>query len=176
LLKGRGTPSEIFEDELVQCPALIERLMNAELVSEFRVAKEFSYTTKQHAGDGWVLIGDAFGFIDPIYSSGVYFAMKSGELAADAVIEAIRSGDTSGSQLGKWTDEFTSGTRWIRKLVEAFYTNEFSFGRFLREHPRHVGNLTDLLIGRIFCDGAGRIFDDLDPARAAAIAAQQPMT
>ena len=51
----------------------------------------------------------------------------------------------------------------IRKLVDAYYTNEFSFGRFMKEHPEHRGNLTDLLIGRIFYDGAGRIFDDMDP-------------
>lgn len=46
----------------------------------------------------------------------------------------------------------------------AYYTNEFSFGHFLKEHPQYSGNLTDLLIGRIFHDGAGRIFDDMDPA------------
>ncbi len=163
LLRGRGRSAEVFEDELVKCPALVDRLMNATLVSDFRVAKEFSYATKQHAGDGWVLVGDAFGFIDPIYSSGVFFALKSGELAADAIIEGLKSGDTSGKQLGKWADQFKSGTKWIRKLVGAFYENDFSFGRFMREHPEHRGNLTDLLIGRIFYDGAGRIFDDMDP-------------
>lgn len=163
LLKGRGQPATVFEDELVKCPGLVDRLMNAELVSKFRVAKEFSYTTKQHAGEGWVLIGDAFGFIDPIYSSGVYFALKSGEMAADAIIEGFRNGDLSGNQLGKWTADFQGGTKWIRKLVDAYYTNEFSFGRFMREFPQHQGNLTDLLIGRIFYDGAGRIFDDMDP-------------
>lgn len=163
LLKGRGKPCGVFEDELVKCPSLVERLMNAELVSKFRVAKEFSYGTKQHAGPGWVLVGDAWGFIDPIYSSGVFFALKSGELAADAIIDGLQSGDLSAAQLGRWTDEFHAGTKWIRKLVEAFYTNEFSFGTFLRDDPQHVGNLTDLLIGRIFYDGAGRIFDDMDP-------------
>ena len=66
-----------------------ERLMNAELVSEFRVAREFSYTTKQRAGDGWVLVGDAYGFIDPIYSSGVYFALQTGQMAADAIVAGV---------------------------------------------------------------------------------------
>ena len=164
LLKGRGKPAEVFQEELDNCPALVERLQNAELTSQFRVAKEFSYTTKQHAGEHWVLVGDAFGFIDPIYSSGVYFALKSGELAADAVIEGLRSGDLSGAHLGKWCDEFSEGVQWVRKLVEAFYTNQFSFGQFMRVHPEHQGNLTDLLIGRIFYDGVGRIFEDMDPA------------
>jgi flavin-dependent dehydrogenase len=136
--------------------------MNAELTSEFRVAKEFSYKTTQHAGNGWVLVGDAWGFIDPIYSSGVYFALKSGEHAADAINDALTTGDTSGKQLGRWVDEFHAGTKLIRQLVDAYYTNEFSFGRFMKAHPEHKGNLTDLLIGRIFYDGAGRIFDDMN--------------
>jgi flavin-dependent dehydrogenase len=164
LLKGRGRPADVYEDELVLCPALVERLANAELVSEFRVTKEFSYTTRQQAGDGWVLVGDAFGFIDPIYSSGVYFALRSGELAADAVVDALRRGDTSAAQLGTWVQPFRDGTRWIRQLVDVYYADEFSLGNFLREHPEHRGNLTDLLIGRVFHDGAGRIFDDLMPA------------
>ncbi|MBC8353292.1 MAG: tryptophan 7-halogenase [Planctomycetes bacterium] len=163
LLKDRGTPEDIFEDELVKCPALVDRLMNAELTGEFRVAKEFSYTTTQHAGDGWVLVGDAWGFIDPVYSSGVYFALKSGEHAADAIIEGLQAGDTSAAQLSRWLDDFHAGTKWIRKLVDVYYTNEFSFGRFMKAHPEHRGNLTDLLIGRIFYDDAGKIFEDLDP-------------
>ena len=109
------------------------------------------------------MVGDAFGFIDPIYSSGVYFALKSGELAADCILEGLKSNDTSRQQLEKWTGQFKSSTKWIQKLVSAFYTNDFSFGHFLRDHPEHRGNLTDLLIGRIFYDGAGNIFEDMDP-------------
>ena len=150
--------------------------MHAKLVSEFHAIKEFSYFTSQHAGDGWVLIGDAWGFIDPIYSSGVYFALKSGELAADAVVEGLARGDTSGQQLGKWTDGFKVGVNWVRKLVEAYYTNEFSFGSFMREFPQHRGNLTDLLIGRIFYDGAGQIFQDMDPRLEASVLARAAET
>ncbi len=168
LLKGRGKICEVFEEELVNCPALLNRLTSAKLVDKFHVTKEFSYKTAQHAGDGWVLVGDAFGFIDPIYSSGVYFALKSGEMAADAIVEGMQRDNTSARQLGGWTDEFKSGTKWIRKLVDAYYTNDFSFGAFMKQHPEHQGNLTDLLIGRIFQEGAGHIFDDMDPALAEA--------
>jgi flavin-dependent dehydrogenase len=164
LLKGRGRPADVFEDELVRCPALADRLIDAELVSEFRVAKEFSYATQQQAGDGWVLVGDAMAFIDPIYSSGVFLALKSGEWAADAIIDGLRQGDTSTARLGAWLQDFQAGTRWIRKLVEAYYTDEFSLGAFLREYPQHRAGLTDLLIGRVFHPGAGRLFDDLIPA------------
>ena len=164
LLRGRGRPEEAFQEELENCPALSGRLSNAEVLDPFRIAKEFSYHTTQHAGEGWVLIGDAWGFIDPIYSSGVYFALRSGELAADCIIEGLRTGDVSAAQLGQWTNDFGAGTKWIRKRVDAYYTNEFSFGSFLREHPVYQGNLTDLLIGRIFHADAGKIFDDMQPA------------
>lgn len=168
LLKGRGTPADAYCDELGHCPALGLKLKQAEMVGEFHVAKEFSYTTREHAGDGWVLVGDAFGFIDPIYSSGVFFALKTGEMAADCIIDGLRRGDTSAAQLGRWSHEFKHGAEWIRKLVEAFYENDFSIGRFMKGHPEYRGNLTDLLIGRVFHDGAGRIFDDLEPALQAA--------
>jgi flavin-dependent dehydrogenase len=164
LIKGRGRPADVYQEELKLCPALVERLVDAQLVSEFRVAKEFSYSTRQQAGDGWVLVGDAFGFIDPIYSSGVYLALRSGELAADAVVDGLRHGDVSAGQLSSWIPAFRDGTRWIRQLVDVYYTDEFSLGHFLRDHPEHRGNLTDLLIGRVFHEGAGRIFDDLMPA------------
>jgi flavin-dependent dehydrogenase len=49
--------------------------------------KDYSYRTTRRPGDGWVLVGDAWGFLDPLYSSGVLLALKSGELAADAIVE-----------------------------------------------------------------------------------------
>ena len=164
LLKGRGTPEEIFASELAKCPGVQRRIANAKRQGDFNVAKEFSYTTKQHAGDGWVLVGDAFGFIDPVYSSGVFLALKSGEMAADAIVAGLGKNDVSATQLASWTPEFKAGMVWIRKLVHAFYTNEFSFGKFMKMHPEYAGNLTDLLIGRVFEEGVGKIFEDMDPA------------
>jgi flavin-dependent dehydrogenase len=141
---------------------LQERLRSAHRVGKLHVAKEYSYWTTQHAGSGWVLIGDAFGFIDPIYSSGVYFALVMADKASNAVIDGLKTGDLSATQLSSWCDEFKQGAQWIRKLVEAFYTKDFSFGKFMGQHPEYQGNLTDLLIGRIFYEGAGSIFESLD--------------
>lgn len=162
LLKGRGKPEQVFEEELARCPGLIPRLENATRLGEIKTAKEFSYTTQKPAGDGWVLVGDAYGFIDPVYSSGVYFALEMGIRAGDAVVEGINKGDVSAEQLGAWSESFGEGAKWIRKLVQAFYTKEFSIGRFMKEYPQHRGNVTDLLIGRTFHEGAGRMFDDME--------------
>jgi flavin-dependent dehydrogenase len=163
LLQGRGTPDEIFVEEVADCPSVAERLHGAEKVAGLDVVKEYSYKTERAAGDGWVFVGDAWGFIDPLYSSGVLFALKSGQLAADCIVEGLKSGDTSAAQLGKWVPEFDIATNWVRKLVLAFYTGQFRVGRFIREYPQHQNNMTDILIGRIFYPEVGRIFDDLDP-------------
>jgi flavin-dependent dehydrogenase len=103
----------------------------------------------------------------------VFFALRSGELAADAIVSALIEDDVSGERLGEWTTEFFSGTQWIRKLVNAFYTNQFSFGQFLKKYPQHQSNLTDLLIGRIFEGNPGKMFEDMDPAIEQAISGSE---
>jgi len=169
MLEDRGSPEQTFADELALCPAMQRRLALSTNIEKYRVAREFSYTTTQQSGDGWVLVGDAMGFIDPIYSSGVYFALQSGIMAADVVVTGLRNDDTSATQLASWVDEFKEGTQWIRKLVDVYYCNPFSMGRFLKMYPQYIGNITDLLIGRIFYDGAGAVFQHLDPAMQMAI-------
>ena len=163
LLKGRGAPAKVFFEEVAKCSALERRLQGAGLVDELVVAKEFSYLTDRSAGDGWTLVGDAWGFIDPVYSSGVFFALKSGQVAADCIIDGLRSGDTSAATLGGWVEEFKKNTNFVRKLVEAFYSGGFRVGKFVKEFPHHRGELTDLLIGRVFDGRCGKIFADLEP-------------
>jgi flavin-dependent dehydrogenase len=163
MLKGRGTPKEIFFEEVAKCPALAWRMEGSEQVDELIVAKEFSYLTDRSAGEGWTLVGDAWGFIDPVYSSGVFFALKSGQMAADCIIEGLQTGNVSGEVLGRWVPEFSEKTTWVRKLVHAFYSGGFRVGKFVKEFPHHRAELTDLLIGRVFNDRVGGIFKDLDP-------------
>ncbi len=163
LLKRGGSPQQTFAAEIKNCKGIQQRLQDATQIGRLQIAKEFSYRTTQQAGDGWVLVGDAGGFIDPIYSSGVYLALKSGMMAGEAVAEGLGKGDVSAKQLGRWTRDFESGVKWIRKLVRAYYTKEFSIGAFIKEHPQHAGNLTDLLIGKVFEGNPGKIFDDMDP-------------
>jgi flavin-dependent dehydrogenase len=163
LLKGRGTPAEVFDEEVANCPALAERVAASEALDDLAVAKEFSYTTSHAAGHGWTLVGDAWGFIDPVYSSGVYFALKSADMASECVVEALRTGDTSPERLGAWSPQFTEGTKWVRKLVHAFYSGDFRVGKFVMEHPQHAGALTDLLVGKMFSPEMPALFEDLDP-------------
>lgn len=161
LLKGRGEPEDILAQEIRECPAVAERLSTARRASEVHVCSDYSYRATHCAGDGWVLVGDSFGFIDPIYSSGVFLALKSGELAADAIARALDADDLSGQRLGAFGGQLAGGMEALRKLVYAFYTPGFSFANFVREHPQHAERLIDLLTGNVFKEGVTDIFEDL---------------
>ena len=103
------------------------------------------------------MIGDAFGFLDPLYSSGVLLALKSGELAADAIAEGLARDDTSAAQLGKWGPVFNKGVDRMRRLVCEYYDG-FSFGAFVRKYPDLRGTVTDLLIGDLFTDRVDKVW------------------
>ncbi|MFN4260161.1 MAG: NAD(P)/FAD-dependent oxidoreductase [Gemmataceae bacterium] len=156
---------QIYFEEVERCPALPERIAHAQRCGPYRAAKEYSYRSRQAAGDGWVLVGDAYGFLDPLYSSGVLLALKSGQLAADAVTEGLANKDTSAAQLGKWEADYVRGMERMRRLVVAYYDG-FSFGRFVRTYPHLKGHLTDLLIGDLFKDELDEVWEPMETIRA----------
>ncbi len=160
------SPEEIFSREVERCPGIKQRLESATTVAKHFTTKDFSYSTTEAAGDGWVLVGDAFGFVDPVYSSGVFLALKSGEWAADAIVASLKKNDLSKKSLGCWQKEYREGINLFKKLVYAFYTPDFSFGKFFKEFPQYRSNLVDILIGDVFKPGVGEMFEamgDLQP-------------
>ncbi len=159
LFKDRDTKDHaaIYAEEVSRCPGLDGRLTKARRVAPFRAAREYSYRARRAAGDGWVLVGDAFGFLDPLYSSGVLMALTSGQMAADAVAEG----------LARWEADFVRGMERMRRLVCAYYEG-FSFGRFVRRFPHLKGRLTDLLIGDLFKDDVDEVWAPMEEMRAAA--------
>lgn len=161
---------DIYNEEVAKCPGLIPRLTNAKRVAPFRAAKEYTYRSTQVAGDGWALVGDAFGFLDPLYSSGVLLALRSGLVCGDTVAEALSKGDTSAAQLGKWGPDFIQGMDRMKRLVCEYYDG-FSFGRFVKKHPHLKGHLTDLLIGDLFDDKVDDVVAPMDEMRAEKAAA-----
>jgi flavin-dependent dehydrogenase len=175
LFKNRPEPDHeaIYFTEVERCPGIKVRIAPGRRVAPFRAAKEYTYRSRRAAGDGWVLVGDAFGFLDPLYSSGVLLALTSGSLAADAVAEGLARGDTSAAQLGKWEAGFTRGMDRMRRLVCEYYDG-FSFGRFVRRHPEFKGHLTDLLIGDLFRDAVDEVFPPMDALHAETGPAAQP--
>jgi len=159
LLKGRGQDlAKIFHEEVEKCEPCHRRVAEGKRVDKIYSILDYSYRSKQNAGDGFIIIGDAYGFLDPIYSSGVLLALKMAELAADAIHDAFRHDDFSAERLGQFQGKLDRGIESMRKLVYAFYNEGFSFAQFLRKYPEQRHNIINLLIGDVFRDGVDDIY------------------
>ena len=159
LVKGRGQDlAKIYQEEIEKCEPCRRRVEGAERVDKIYSILDYSYRSRQNAGDGFILIGDAYGFLDPIYSSGVLLALKMAELAADAIHDAFGSDDFSAARLGQFQAKLDQGIESMRKLVYAFYNEGFSFSQFLKKNPDHRVNIINLLIGDVFKDGVDEVY------------------
>ncbi len=152
LYRGTRDLEGIFLRELGENAWVRGHLAPGERTEPFRVTGEFSYRSRYCAADGLVLAGDAFGFLDPVFSSGLFFALRSGELAGQAVDEALTARDVSASRFTVYSEEMRSGIEAMRRLVYAFYDRDFSFAKLLKEHPELGPDLTDCLIGNLSRD------------------------
>lgn len=91
LKQRKGRTVEFLLDTLKLNPALWQRVRDAELIdNEVRVTGNYSYDSTCMGGPGWILVGDAFAFLDPVFSSGVYLAMSGAEKAVEVVDQALR--------------------------------------------------------------------------------------
>jgi geranylgeranyl reductase family protein len=159
LLKGRGQDlAKIFEEEVQKTESCRRRVAQGERVDKIYSILDYSYRSKKNAGNGFMIIGDAYGFLDPIYSSGVLLALKMAELAADAIHDAFRHDDFSAERLGQFQSKLDRGIESMRKLVYAFYNEGFSFAQFLRKYPEHRVSIINLLIGDVFKDGVDEVY------------------
>jgi len=167
LFKNRASKDyeTLYFEEVAKAPGVRPRIADATRCDVFRAQKEYTYRAKQAAGDGWCLVGDAFGFLDPLYSSGLLLALTSGSMAADAIAAGIAAGDTSEARLRTWEAPYLQGMNRIRRLVCEFYDG-LSFGRFVKEHPHLKGLVTDVLIGDVFKDEVDALWAPMDAMRA----------
>ena len=160
--KRGGDLQRMFDEDVARCPALSGRIANASQVMPVKAVRDFSYISHRIAGDGWVVAGDAFGFLDPIYSTGVFFAMKSAEMAADSILDAFEKDDVSAASLGQHGDRFVHGMESLRKLVYAYYDESFSIAAFARDNREHRDTLVHLLIGNVFRRPVAGLFESME--------------
>jgi flavin-dependent dehydrogenase len=159
LLKGRGQDlAKIFEEEIQKCAPVGKRVAGGERVDKIYSILDYSYRSKHNAGNGFIIIGDAYGFLDPIYSSGVLLALKMAELAADSIHDAFQHDDFSAARLGQYQTKLDRGIESMRKLVYAFYNDGFSFSGFLRKYPEERYHIINLLIGDVFKEGVDAVY------------------
>ena len=111
-LKSRSKPvKDFFLDMIAMCPALSERLAHAQLSTEVEATGNFSYACERTHGPNYLLIGDAFSFIDPVFSSGVMLAMQGGFVGAETVDTCLREPTRAAAALAHFDQQVRLGPK-----------------------------------------------------------------
>jgi len=140
---------EMFYREIGENQWIKENLSTGTCTGEFWITSEYSRHSKYGASPGLLLVGDAFAFLDPVFSSGVMLAIKSGVMAADAIHEAFVAQDMSPERFAAYGQNIRQGVENMRKLIYAFYDPNFSFKDVVMQYPETGPEITDCLSGDI---------------------------
>ena len=123
--RSKLSAEEFLDQALAEQPVIAKRMTNARRVSQVYVEADFSYRSARLHGDRWLLAGDAAGFIDPIFSSGVFLAVFSGELAADALNEVLDCPRKTKRLFVRYETAVNRAMDVYLRFVNAWYTKEF---------------------------------------------------
>jgi flavin-dependent dehydrogenase len=131
-------PGALLDRMVAETPVVAGLLASACREWPVRVEKDFSFGSRQYAGDRWVLAGDAGSFLDPVFSTGVAIALESGLEAAQAVADGVAAGDLSARRFRRFARRQRQRYRAFRRFVLAFYTREFRDLFFAENPPRRM--------------------------------------
>jgi flavin-dependent dehydrogenase len=150
-LKGRSGSLEALFDEMVAAsPTVSSGLTGATRVTTVHPVANFSYRTEPAVGDRFVAIGDAVVFVDPVFSTGVYVAMQSAELASQVIVRAFRDGEFRAGRFDAYRRRVEAGTALFFEFIERYYDPAFLDVFFA---PRPPSTLKDALT-TVFAGGA----------------------
>ncbi|MBK8253162.1 MAG: tryptophan 7-halogenase [Polyangiaceae bacterium] len=153
---GAKEPGDFFDRAVADSCWATEFLQNAERQRNVGSIADFSYRIDQLAGDSWLFVGDAAGFLDPLFSTGAHLAVKSADLAANAIAEALARGDTSRAAFANYEKSVRYAVDLFLGVVQAFYKGEFRetlFEANQRQTLRRI--ITSVLSGDVFHEGVG---------------------
>jgi flavin-dependent dehydrogenase len=147
--EGVKDPGQIFRREIEENLWIKDHLSCGTQIGPYFLTSEYSYRSRYSAMDGLVLAGDAFGFLDPVFSSGVMLALKSGMLAADTIVAAWAERDFSSARFAGYSARMRTSIENMRRLVYAFYDPAFSFRTVVDRQAELAGDITDCLSGDV---------------------------
>jgi flavin-dependent dehydrogenase len=146
---GIKQPEAIFQREVKQNQWIAQHLAVGRQTGPYHLTSEYTHHSRHCGMDGLLLAGDAFAFLDPVFSSGVMLALKSGTLAGEEVHKAILERDFSAKRFSGYAAFLREGVENMRRLVYAFYNPKFSFRTLTNKYPDAAGSVTDCLSGDV---------------------------
>jgi FADH2-dependent halogenase len=148
--KESGLSADSFLEEAIARSPYVKGKMGAgERVSDVWTASNYAYSCTRLVGPGFVLAGDAAEFLDPIWSTGVMLAMRSGEMAATVLARALEKGTALASAFARYEETFRRWTRIHFKMIDAYYAPGFAEALFNKRNTLGMADaVTALLAGQ----------------------------
>ena len=153
--RARGGPEELFRHAVAESKVATRLLEGAEQIMPAGATADFSFRVSELAGDGWIAVGDASGFIDPLFSTGALLAMHGALVGADTIDAALTGNDVSHARFASWEREMRRGAELFIGVVQAFYDGALVPLLFAeKQHPYLRRAITSMLAGDVFDDEA----------------------
>jgi flavin-dependent dehydrogenase len=150
-----GGAEALFDAAVGDAPTVAWMLDGAERVMDPHATADFSFRVARMCGDGWAVVGDAGGFIDPLFSTGAHLAMHGALRAAEEIHAALETGDVTANALEPWECEMRAGAGLFTGVVQAFYAGDLIPQIFADpQHPFLRRAITSLLSGDVFTGDA----------------------
>ncbi|HXT38562.1 MAG TPA: NAD(P)/FAD-dependent oxidoreductase [Candidatus Angelobacter sp.] len=162
-VKGSELAKDFFTRQISSHPSLAGRMARARPLHEFTREGNYSYVMESFAGNGWMLVGDAARFVDPVFSSGVSVAMESAKRAAGAVIRALERGDVSAASFSDYEKSVRTGVDIWREFIRLYYQLPTLFLDLIGK-PEARWQLTQLLQGDVYDRAAVPILRQMEEA------------
>ena len=148
----RGSRKDVeawFNSYICSTPNLASAMQDARRINDFKSEGDYSYKMDKFVGDGYVLIGDAARFVDPIFSSGVSVATYSAKFAAECIVKGFETGDFSEAAMKPYEQRLKNGTNIWYEFIRLYYKVLPIFTYFIREKDyRH--QVLQLLQGEVY--------------------------
>ena len=149
--KHERSLEQFLMDGIAMCPALAMRVKGAKLVTEVEATGNFSYVSERNHGKNYVMLGDAYAFIDPVFSSGVLLAMNSGVIAAEAIDTCLNKPAQAAAALKRFDELMQHGPKGYSWFIYRV-TNPIMRDFFM--YPKNIFRVKEALMSVL----AGDIF------------------
>jgi len=147
--QSRMDPDTYFNTYINTNPDMTHAMHNAERINEYKFEGDYSYSVERFVGNGYLLVGDAARFVDPIFSSGVSVAMNSAKFAAERILYAFQVDDFSEAVFQPYEEKLRSGVAIWYEFIRLYYKLLPLFTHFIQS-KEHRYEITRLLQGVVF--------------------------
>lgn len=145
----KGRPAEYFDHYVQSNKGLAEAMAEAIRLNDYRSEGDYSYSMGRFVGNGWVLIGDAARFVDPIFSSGVSIALYSAKYASESIVRAFDTGDFGLETFRPYEEKVRAGVDTWYEFIRLYYKLLPLFTLFIRSKTHRIEVLR-LLQGEVY--------------------------